>query len=370
MSRVLVAGGSPQALGLAVTLARAGWSAVLVEEDAHDLVRARDALARAGALDGITLTVDLTEGRGAALGIEAASAARRTELLAELEAIAAPGALLASVGPDAVAGSLAARLRDPARFVALDLASPPPEITMVEIVAAPQTAPETLDRAAALARTLGAEPLVTPRFIGAALIARLEDAVEGLVFEGAAPWEVDTALEAFGFDPGPCAAQDRRGLDIAYARHRAEDAAGTRHRPLPVLDRMVREGRLGRKGSVGWYRYPGGEGRVIDPLVEDLAREEAHFAGVAARDFADEDMRHRVLLALIDEAARLVAETGDAAALDRLSIHAAGFPANEGGLWSWAREYGLRRAVDELRALAAAEGPHWAPSPSLVALSA
>jgi 3-hydroxyacyl-CoA dehydrogenase len=199
----------------------------------------------------------------------------------------------------------------------LDTAAPPPAIGLVEILAGSDP------RAEGLARRLGALPVTVPNFTGARLIAALEDAAEALVFEGSTPWEVDAAAEAFGFDLGPCAAQDLRGLDIAYARHRATGHA------LPVVDRMVPEGRLGRKGGVGWYRYPGGGGRVIDPLVEDLAREEAHFAGVTPRAISDSEIAARLSGALLRAAKGLVAEPG---VIDLLSVLACGFPADTGGV--------------------------------------
>lgn len=46
----------------------------------------------------------------------------------------------------------------------------------------------------------------------------------------------------------------------------------------PILGRMVAEGRIGKVGGVGYYRYPGGGGAVVDPLIEDLILEEAYYA--------------------------------------------------------------------------------------------
>lgn len=93
------------------------------------------------------------------------------------------------------------------------------------------------------------------------------------------PWELDEALTAYGYAMGPCEAQDLLGLDHVLAR--APD------RPVPILPRMVAEGRMGKIGGVGFYRYPGGGGAVIDPLIEDLIREEAWFAKVERTERED-----------------------------------------------------------------------------------
>lgn len=95
-------------------------------------------------------------------------------------------------------------------------------------------------------------------------------ACDALIWRHCAPWELDEALTAWGYTLGPCEAQDLVGLDIVLA---ARDGQGS-----PVLARMVAEGRLGKKGGWGYYRYPGGGGAVIDPLIDDLVREEAWFA--------------------------------------------------------------------------------------------
>ena len=94
---------------------------------------------------------------------------------------------------------------------------------------------------------------------------------EQMLIDHTTPWELDEALVAWGYGIGPCEAQDLVGLDIVL-----DSRAGLT--PAPVLWRMVAEGRLGKKGGWGYYRYPGGGGAVIDPLIEDLIREEAHFA--------------------------------------------------------------------------------------------
>ncbi len=102
---------------------------------------------------------------------------------------------------------------------------------------------------------------------------------EHVLFHHTNPWELDEALVAAGFAMGPCEAQDLVGLDKVLSR--APD------RPGPVLRRMVAEGRMGKGGGVGFYRYPGGGGAVIDPLIEDLILEEAWFAKLSRSELPD-----------------------------------------------------------------------------------
>lgn len=117
-------------------------------------------------------------------------------------------------------------------------------------------------------------------------IAALQDAfwsaAENLLLHHTNPWELDEALTVWGYGMGPCEAQDLMGLDRVLARHPQRDAS--------ILSRMVAEGRMGKIGGVGFYRYPGGGGAVIDPLIEDLIREEAWFASVERAEISDNDL--------------------------------------------------------------------------------
>ncbi|MCA2013300.1 3-hydroxyacyl-CoA dehydrogenase family protein [Pararhodobacter sp. CCB-MM2] len=324
VQHAVVAGGSPQALGMAVALIETGCRVTLLEENDFDVVRARDMLARTGKGAGIALTTDTDQARDADVLIEASGGdgLARVKLMGQLAALS-PRALMVSLGAGVSLGSLKDQVEGPVALIECD--APPPAIGMIEILKGSDPA------ALGLAYRLGALPVIVPSFLGARLIAAMEDEAEALVFQGATPWEVDEAAEAFGFDLGPCAAQDLRGLDRALARHKL-----TGH-DLPLIARMVPEGRLGRKGGVGWYRYPGGGGRVIDPLIEDLAREEAHFAGVAPREIGPDEITERLVGALL-RSARAMKVEGDI--IDLASVLACGFPEDRGGILHYAAELG------------------------------
>ncbi|APE44665.1 hypothetical protein BOO69_15550 [Sulfitobacter alexandrii] len=130
---------------------------------------------------------------------------------------------------------------------------------------------------------------------------------EDLLFRHTNPWELDEALTDWGHEMGPCEAQDLLGLDKVLARGP--------ERVVPILPRMVAEGRLGKGGGVGFYRYPGGGGAVIDPLIEDLILEEAWFAKVARSELDDAALVEAMHDALAAECRRLLAQ-GEATRAD------------------------------------------------------
>jgi len=199
--------------------------------------------------------------------------------------------------------------------------------------------------------------------------ARCYDAAEIILLLGAIPWDIDEAMVEFGFAIGPLQAQDLIGHDVGYARRkyrRENRKAGCRY--VTIYDRMVEEGRIGKKGSVGWYRYPGGGGPVEDPLIEDLVAEEAWFAKVPRRPFTKDEITRRLVSAMISEAYSLLGEwsTPSADEIDRLSIDACGFPKSRGGLISHAIAIGLNSIIADLEEFLVDDPSTWAVPQALL----
>lgn len=145
---------------------------------------------------------------------------------------------------------------------------------------------------------------------------------EALMFSHTNPWELDEALTDWGYEIGPCEAQDLFGLEKVLARHP--------DRPVPILARMVAEGRMGKGGGVGYYRYPGGGGAVIDPLIEDLILEEAWFAKTQRSDLSNAELVARMNAALSDSCANWLAEGVSRERVKALLCEAVHFPPDRG----------------------------------------
>ncbi|MFK5977425.1 MAG: 3-hydroxyacyl-CoA dehydrogenase family protein [Rhizobiaceae bacterium] len=201
------------------------------------------------------------------------------------------------------------------------------------------------------------------------LLARYHEAADVLLMDGTNPWELDEAMVEFGFAKGPYETQDIIGLDIAYAnRKRLKSTRDPKRRYIPIADRMVEEGRLGMKSGVGWYRYPGGQGPVIDPLIEDLIREEAYFAKIERGDYDACEIRRRLLLAMINEAAAIL-EEGIALSgsdIDLVTVSNFGFPRHRGGLMYYADQLGVPEILKQLNELCDEDALMWKPSNIIV----
>ena len=150
---------------------------------------------------------------------------------------------------------------------------------------------------------------------------------------GSSPWEVDEAMVDFGFDMGPFEVQDHIGIDIAYA-HIRWSAIDYRHELWALIPKRIFElGKLGKKAGAGWYRYPGNGGKVEDPIVADLALEEARFTKLERADYDVQDIQSRILTAINGKGSELIASGSMAADTNEAEnlLRAFGFPAHQFG---------------------------------------
>lgn len=390
LDRIAVVGGGTMGAGIAWAALDAGLSVCLLETDDEGVTRARaniDKLAEAtrargladtagiaARMDRLVLDHDPASAAGATLAIEAAfeSLEVKRQVFAMLESHLQPEAVLATNTSYLDIDEIASGLTDPTRLLGLHFFAPAHVMKLLEIVHAGATSDRALATGYALAARLKKVPVVAgvcDGFIGNRILARYREAADTLMMDGSNPWEIDEAMVAFGMAMGPYEAQDLSGLDIAFANRRRQDATRDRaRRYIPISDRMVNEGRLGRKVGVGWYRYPGGGGKVMDPLVEDLAREEAWFAGVTRRRIDEAEIVERLILAMVNEAAAILSEgiASSAADIDLVTVLGYGFPRWRGGLMHHADSIGAAAIVGRLSDWAQEDPLVWAPAPALL----
>ncbi|WP_433346247.1 3-hydroxyacyl-CoA dehydrogenase family protein [Micromonospora sp. CA-111912] len=284
MNRFVVVGAGTMGLGIAYVAAGAGYHVELVEVDPD---RATAAEARLGEL------WDRAVRRGKLAADEAAAHRGRLTLVAALGAVAPEPdvvveavperlelkravlraaaalrpALLGSNTSSISIGELATGLDRPERFVGLHFFNPVWAMALLEVVVGPDTAEETTAAAVALAGRLGKDPVVVrdlPGFATSRLGVALGLEAIRMVADGVAdPADIDKAMVlGYRHPVGPLELTDMVGLDVRLDIARTLQAAyGDRYAPPPLLERMVADGRLGRKSGQGFYRWEGGEKR-------------------------------------------------------------------------------------------------------------
>jgi 3-hydroxyacyl-CoA dehydrogenase/enoyl-CoA hydratase/3-hydroxybutyryl-CoA epimerase len=183
----------------------------------------------------------------------------KRELFAKLEAIAKPGAILATNTSSLKLGDIATALKDPSRLVGIHFFNPVPLLQLVEVVQGAQTRPEIAKQAAAFVRLIDKLPLPvkdSPGFLVNRVLGPYMQNAFRLIDEGVKPETVDAAMEEFGMPMGPAELADTVGLDICLAAGKALAKGAT---AVPkVLATKVEAGQLGKKTGQGIYRWDNG----------------------------------------------------------------------------------------------------------------
>jgi 3-hydroxyacyl-CoA dehydrogenase len=197
-------------------------------------------------------------------------------------------------------------------------------------------------------------------FIGNRIYNAYRKQCELMLEDGAWPEDVDGALTAMGFAMGPFAVADLSGLDIAWRMRRAQAATrDPRERYVSILDELCELGRLGRKSGAGYYAYPDGkQARATDATVRAAIEAASARRGITRQALAASTIQRRALLAMVNEAALLMAEgvAARASDIDVVLVQGYGFPRWEGGPVFWARRQDRATLERELHELVQAGG--------------
>lgn len=180
----------------------------------------------------------------------------------EIAKIAGENTILASNTSSLSITDLASLTRHPENVVGLHLFNPAPIMKLAEIISGFMTSESTISWAKSFARALGKDPVhvnEAPGFIvNRMLIPMINEAV-GVLAEGVANAEdIDKAMRLGANHPiGPLALADLIGNDVNLSIMETlyRETGDPKYRAHPLLRKMVRANRLGRKTGVGFFKY-------------------------------------------------------------------------------------------------------------------
>ncbi len=293
-------------------------------------------------------------------------------VLKQIDAVAKPGAIIATNTSYLDINEIAASISRPEAVIGLHYFSPANIMKLLEIVRAKKTSAVALVTALAVAKATNKIPVIAgvcPGFIGNRMLRAYVREAGLLLLEGATPEQVDKALTGFGMAMGPFAVADLSGIDIGY-KARKEAAPGS-FEPMATIvhDKLVEAGHLGQKSGSGFYAYAGGT-KAANPAALTFIEEVRAGAGKTARAVSDAEIVERTMLALVNEGYWIV-EEGIARSLDDIDVvyvNGYGFPRHRGGPMCYARTVGLAKVIEAVEGFGkGAFGKWWPVAPGLKA---
>jgi 3-hydroxyacyl-CoA dehydrogenase len=378
--------------GIAMCFANAGIPVWLLDADAAGLARGRALIEKnyatsaargsltpermARALSSITTTLDYAAIADADIVVEAAfeDMAVKQAVFRQLDAMMKPGAVLATNTSTLDIDQIASVTERPESVIGAHFFSPANVMKLLEVVRGAKTSPEAIVTTMALAKTIGKVAVLAANadgFIGNRILAVYGRECDFLLEEGATPWQVDRALQGFGFPMGLYLMRDMAGLDVGWRiRKYREQFRDKSLRYSPIADRLCEIGRFGQKTGKGYYSYEGRNG-TPDPAVETLIAEVANELNIVRRPVTDDEIVTRVLTAMANEGLKIVGEgiALRASDIDVAYVQGYGFPRHQGGPMYWAERRGWSTVYDTVQDYHATQGRSWAPAPALAEMA-
>jgi 3-hydroxyacyl-CoA dehydrogenase/enoyl-CoA hydratase/3-hydroxybutyryl-CoA epimerase len=319
----------------------------------------------------ISGTTEYTGFRTTDLVIEAVfeDLAVKHQVLREFEAAAREDCIFASNTSSLPITEIARAATRPENVIGMHFFSPVPKMPLLEIIVTNQTDDSVTATCVEFGKRIGKTVIVVRDGVGfytSRILGPYMNEAAHLLADGAAIDDIDRAMVQWGFPVGPITLLDEVGIDVAaHVAKIMHGAFGDRLQAPDTMQRIIADGRYGRKNKKGFYTYDGKKKRV-DESVYDLLPH-----GRQRKQFPFDEIQQRLGLAMINEAALCLQEgilrsprDGDIGAIMGL-----GFPPFRGGPFRYVDSVGAQVIVERLESLASQLGGRLAPAEILVELA-
>lgn len=297
----------------------------------------------------------------------------------QLDKVMKPGAILATNTSTLDVNKIAAFTKRPRDVIGTHFFSPANVMKLLEVVRGEKTARDVLATVMALGKKIRKTCVVSgvcDGFIGNRMIEQYSRQAGFLLEEGCTPSQVDKAVEKFGFAMGPFRMGDLAGNDVGWYIRKRRYIEKPNLRYSKTADLLCEMGRFGQKTGAGWYDYqPGKRDAIPSAVVDKMIENHRKAMGITPRKISDDEIVHRLVFSLVNEAARLLEEgiAQRASDVDMVYLTGYGFPLHRGGPMCYADTYGLYNVAQAMKRFA--QNPNddaafWQPAPLLAKLVA
>nr|WP_241972284.1 fatty acid oxidation complex subunit alpha FadJ [Aliidiomarina soli] len=286
----------------------------------------------------------------------------KQKMVADIEQHAKTETIFATNTSSLPITKIAAKAERPEQVIGLHYFSPVEKMPLAEIITHPGTSAKTIATTVAFAKAQGKTPIVVQDgagfYVNRILAPYMNEAAR-LLLDGEPIEHLDKSLVKFGFPVGPITLLDEVGIDVgAKVAPILTDELGERFAAPNAFDKLLEDGRKGRKTKKGFYKYEGGKkGKEVDSSVYQIL-------GISPQKrLSQDEVVERCMYPMLNEAAWCLQEDiirsprdGDIGA-----IFGIGFPPFLGGPFRYMDSLGIEQVVETLRRLEKEQGSRYAP---------
>ena len=284
---VAIIGGGVMGQGIAQTISTSGLDVLIVERDEEQVEKSEESLKSSmereilrwaitqsemkSVLSRIKWTTDLNDIVECDLIIEAVDEnfELKKKIFMELDKIAKPDTIFISNTSTLSLSKITYSLKRKDKIIGMHFLNPVPKVPLVELIRAYETSDKTVEVIKKFAMRIGktaVEVYEYPGFVTTRAIVPLLNEAMYILLEGVAKAkDIDTAMRlGYNFNMGPLEMADAMGLDevLAWMETLWATLGEPRYRACPILRKLVRERKLGKKTGEGFFKYDS-EGKII-----------------------------------------------------------------------------------------------------------
>ncbi|RNF33945.1 3-hydroxyacyl-CoA dehydrogenase [Paracoccus methylarcula] len=280
------------------------------------------------------------------------------KIFTELDKVMKPGAILATNTSALNIDEIASVTKRPEDVIGLHFFSPANVMKLLEIVRAAHTTDDVVATCMDLARKI--EKIATlvgvcPGFVGNRMLFTRQKQALKLIRKGLMPWDIDAAINAFGFKMGPFQMSDLAGLDIGWSK-----GATTQN---PIRDALCEMDRRGQKTKAGYYDYDDARRPIPSEVTAAIIRD---ITGAEPVTMPQDEIIETCIFPMINEAVKILEENKAQrpSDIDVVWLNGYGWPTDKGGPMFYGDMVGAKAVLARMEQLGA-EDPEFAPAETL-----